>query len=136
MTHSPDKGIRWKQRFQNYGKAFARLESALAIANPNETERAGIIQFFELTFELAWKTLKDYLDAEGFTVKSPREAVKQAFQIGAISLGEDWLEALDDRNLTSHTYEDAMSREVEELIRSKFFPRLKEFHATFSAKLP
>lgn len=129
------QSIRWQQRFQNYDKAFVRLETALAIVNPNETERAGIIQFFELCFELAWKTLKDYLDAEGFTVKSPREAIKQAFQAGMISHGEDWLEALDDRNLTAHTYEDAMSRNVENLIRSKFSPRLKEFHATFAAKL-
>ncbi|WP_342774217.1 nucleotidyltransferase substrate binding protein [Aquibacillus sediminis] len=52
-----------------------------------ELERAGIIQFFETTFELAWKVLKDYLEAEGYVAKSPRDSIKQAFQAEIIEDG-------------------------------------------------
>lgn len=57
--------IRWQQRFQNFEKALRGLEEALAIEQPDVVQRAGLIQFFEITFELAWKLLKDYLEAEG-----------------------------------------------------------------------
>jgi len=70
--------IRWQQRFHNYEKAFLLLERALTIAAPSEVERGGIIQFYEMAFELAWKVMKDYLEQLGFTVNSPRDAIKQA----------------------------------------------------------
>jgi nucleotidyltransferase substrate binding protein (TIGR01987 family) len=65
-----------------------------------------LIQFFEITFELAWKLLKDYEEIEGLIAKTPRAAIKQAFQSGLISNGHDWIDALQDRNLTSHTYNE------------------------------
>ncbi len=82
------KQIRWQQRFNNYSKSFKALERAVEIINPNEAEKGGIIQFYEVTFELAWKTLKDYLEAEGYLLKSPRETLKQAFQNEIINDGE------------------------------------------------
>ncbi|WP_200086690.1 HI0074 family nucleotidyltransferase substrate-binding subunit [Salicibibacter cibi] len=63
-------------------------------------ERAGLIQLFEVTFELAWKVFKDYLEAEGYIMKSPRQTIKQAFQMGIIEDGHTWIDALSDRNLT------------------------------------
>lgn len=80
-------------------------------------ERAGLIQFFEMAFELGWKLLKDYQEAEGYTISSPRDAIKQAFQSGLISAGHDWINALEDRNLTTHTYNEATAAAVEEKIR-------------------
>ncbi|EEG77466.1 nucleotidyltransferase substrate binding protein [Dethiobacter alkaliphilus] len=74
------KDIRWKQRFQNFEKSFSLLEKYIAQKEKNELEKAGIIQFFEMTFELSWKLLKDYLEAVGYVVNSPREAIKQSFQ--------------------------------------------------------
>ena len=76
------KEIRWKQRFENFDKSYKLLKKYSNQPIITELERAGIIQFYEMTFELAWKVLKDYLEAEGYIVKSPRETVKQAFQIG------------------------------------------------------
>ena len=102
-----NKEIRWKQRFVNFEKAFQTLERTVVIENPSEAERGGLIQFFEVAFELSWKTLKDYLEAGGFQVKSPREVLKQAFQSGIIQDGHAWMEALEDRNLTAHTYNEA-----------------------------
>ena len=116
--------VRWQQRFDNYRNAFARLETALGIEGPSVTEQAGIIQFFEVSFELAWKVLKDFLVAEGFEVKSPREAIKTAFQSGYIHQGELWIHALDSRKLSVHTYDEAMAAELTENIRTLYFPIL------------
>ena len=93
------KEIRWKQRFENYERAFILLESAIEEGTHSMLERAGLIQFFEMSFELAWKVLKDYLEANGTVVKSPREAIKTAFQQGLIKNGHAWMDALTDRNL-------------------------------------
>ncbi len=101
-----NKDIRWIQRFQNFEKAFLLLQETVQIKSPSVTERAGLIQFFEMTFELAWKLLKDYEEEEGFVIKSPRDAIKQAFQTNIINEGHTWIDALEDRNLTSHTYHE------------------------------
>jgi nucleotidyltransferase substrate binding protein (TIGR01987 family) len=128
--------IRWKQRFAHYKKAFALLEQTMTIEAPSDAERAGLIHFFEMSFELAWKVLKDYLEEEGFnTVASPRQAVKQAFQAGLISDGHIWMEALMDRNLAVHTYEEKIAVAVEKKIRNSYFPVLAELLRNFSAKV-
>jgi len=129
------KNIRWKQRFQNFDKAFNLLERTLAIKEPNEAEEGGLIHFYETAFELAWKTLKDYLEAEGFIVKSPRETIKQAFQINIISDGGKWLESLDDRNLTSHIYDEKIAEKIIAQIRNEYFLLLKDVHSFFKEKL-
>jgi nucleotidyltransferase substrate binding protein (TIGR01987 family) len=123
--------IRWKQRFQNFEKALKHLEVALQIDEPDMLQKAGIIQFFEMSYELAWNTLKDLLEAQGFTeVRSPRGTFKKAFEIGLISEGHTWLELLNDRNLTAHTYDDIKATEVERLIHHKYFPILKSLYDT------
>ncbi len=119
--------IRWQQRFENYEKAYGRLNVALMISNPSDTECAGIIQFFEITIELAWKTLKDFLISEGFEIKSPREAIKTAFQNGYINNGNTWIDALNNRNLSVHTYDEEMAIELTEKIRAHYFPLLTSF---------
>lgn len=86
-----------------------------------------MIQFFEMTFELAWNTLKDYLQAQGFIdIKSPRSAIKKGFEIDLITDGEGWLKLLEDRNLTARAYDEVMAKEIEKLIRKKYFPLIKE----------
>ena len=107
--------LRWQQRFQNFSKAFLLLKSTVELEQPSVIERAGMIQFFEMSFELAWKLLKDYQEEEGFIVKSPREAIKQAFQSELIGDGQVWLAALKDRNLTVHTYQEETAIEVEKI---------------------
>ena len=122
------KDVRWKQRFQNYEKSFTLLEKYIALKNPDEIARAGGIQFFEMTFELACKTLKDYLENEKYIAKSPRETIKLAFQIGLISDGHDWMDGLDDRNLTVHTYDEETAIAIENRIRCKYYPLLKKLY--------
>ena len=81
------KDIRWKQRRQNLDRAFKFLKKAVELGTYDELQAAGLIQSLESTFELSWKTLKDYLEDGGYLVKTPREVVKQAFQDGLIEDG-------------------------------------------------
>lgn len=129
------KDIRWKQRFQNFERAFALLEQAIQITAPSEVERAGLIQFFEMSFELAWKLLKDFLEAEGFTVRSPRDVLKQAFQASYIADGHTWIDALQDRNLTTHTYDEATAITVERQIRESYYPLLAQLYQDFKPRI-
>ncbi|HCM26020.1 MAG: nucleotidyltransferase [Treponema sp. GWB1_62_6] len=117
--------VRWKQRLQNLARSADTLESALGIENPDIIQRAGLIQFFEMSFELSWNAMKDYLEAQGFNdVATPRKAVKKAFEIGLVDDGSIWLQGLEDRNLTSHTYNEKVAQEVISLIREKYFPAI------------
>ena len=127
---------RWKQRFQNFSKALDYLETALKIENPDIIQKAGIIQFFEMNFELSWNLVKDYLEEQGFVdVKSPRTALKKAFEIGIIENGHDWMDLILDRNLIAHTYDEQKATEMELLILNKYFPILKALHQYFNEQL-
>lgn len=120
------KTTRWQQRFQNFDRAFNQLERGLAITDPSDIEQQGIIQSFEFSFELSWKTLKDYLEAQGVTCQFPREVIKKAFHHQIISEGELWLDMLGKRNLLAHTYDEAMALESYRLIKQDFSPKLKK----------
>ena len=135
MNLKNNEDIRWQQRFTNYKKAYTLLEQTIRIESPSDAERAGLIQFFEMSFELAWKLLRDYLEEEGFIIKSPRAAIKQAFQSGLVSDGHPWMSALHDRNLTAHTYEESTALAVEKQIREVYFPILTELFNDFNDKV-
>jgi len=126
---------RWQQRFQNFERAFLLLEQAVIIPAPSVVERAGMIQFFEMAFELSWKVLKDYLEDGGYLVKSPREAIKLAFQQRIISNGEQWLQALSDRNLTAHIYNETQAKQIENHIRCDYYPLLSALKTTLAKEL-
>jgi len=84
--------------------------------------------FFEVTFELSWKLMKDYLEAQGFQVKSPRETIKQAYQSGLIDNGHVWIDTLTDRNLTVHTYDEELAKKIIEDIVYVYYPELRKFY--------
>ncbi len=125
------KEIRWKQRFINFEKSFKLLERTLAIPDPSEAEKGGVIQFYEVCFELCWKILKDYIESEGYTVTSPRQTIKQAFQMEIIANGELWLSALEDRNLTSHTYDESTTNAIINKIRQDYFNIISDLYSFF-----
>lgn len=129
------KEIRWKYRFDNFSKSFKVLSRSLKIAEPSEVERGGVIQFYEMTFELAWKTIKDYLQEEGFEVKSPRTAIKLGIQIELLENAHDWMDALDDRNLTAHTYDEETAKKVYKSIKNIYFPILNQFYVKLKNEL-
>jgi nucleotidyltransferase substrate binding protein (TIGR01987 family) len=113
---------RWKQRFENYQKAINQLEVACRIYKPSQVEIAGIIQIFQYTFELGWKTIKDFLFVNGIDLKYPKEIIKEAFQNEIIDDGETWLEMLDSRNKMSHTYDEETANQI-------YFDIVNKYHS-------
>lgn len=129
------KDIRWRQRFLNFEKSYRLLAQYVEQPIVSELERAGIIQLFEVAFELAWKVMKDYLEAEEIRVKSPREAIKQFYQIEMIEDGHIWMDALADRNMTVHTYDEKLAKKMLKDIVTVYFPQLEKFYAKLSQEI-
>lgn len=126
--------VRCRQRMVNYTKSLAHLRTTVEKESLNEIEKAGLIQFFEVAFELSWKVMKDYLITEGYDVKSPREAIKTAFDYGLISDGAKWLEALEKRNLALEIYDETILDELEKLITNTYYPMMLLLDLELKAK--
>jgi len=132
-----ERDVRWVQRYANLKLAVNSLDEALRIPHPDKFQRAGIVQYFEMAFELSWNTVKDYLESEGFEgVSSPRAAVKKGFEQGLIVDGHGWIKGLEDRNLTSHTYNEDIAVEVEGLVRTKYLSLFHELLEELGKRLP
>jgi len=132
MASEGDKP-RWRYRFDNYARAFVLLREAIEALGERELsqlEREGIIQRFEYTWELSWKTLKDYLDFEGIVIESvtPRSVIKAAHVAGIITDGDDWMQALDARNKMSHTYNFKVFEQVIADIRATYLDLLDQLY--------
>ena len=127
------KDIRWIQRYSNYKKALGQLSRFVEKEGLNELEEQGLIQSFEYTFELAWKTLQDFLEeTSGYVeVKGPRPVIQQAFRDGLITDGEKWMEMLKDRNRTAHTYDEEVAQEIISSVIHHYFPLFQKLDAFF-----
>jgi nucleotidyltransferase substrate binding protein (TIGR01987 family) len=127
--------IRWKQRFQNFDRAFVLLRSALENGSLalNQLEKEGVIQRFEYSFELAWKTIKDYLEESGmvFDIVTPRDVLKGAFGAKLIADGQVWIDMLHHRNLLSHTYNLASFEVAIQAVVARYLPAMAELHLFF-----
>lgn len=122
--------IRWIQRFSNYQKALSQLRKFIAKGELNELEEQGLIQAFEYTHELAWNTLKDFLQSRGNqAIYGSRDATREAFRLGLLEDGETWMDMIQSRNKTSHTYNEDTAKEIVNDILTRYFPlfeRLRE----------
>ncbi len=131
-----DPDIRWKQRHQNFDRAFALLQSALSDGPValSRLEAEGVIQRFEYTFELAWETLKDYMDYGGIQlpIVTPRTVLRAALNSGMLHHGDAWLEMLSHRNLMSHTYDEAHFQAAFRAIAERYLPVMEELHRTLA----
>jgi nucleotidyltransferase substrate binding protein (TIGR01987 family) len=123
-----NKTIRWKQRFSNLENAFLFLQEGLNKESLDPYQEAGIIQCFEFTFELSWKTLRDFLEGKGTAAVYPRDVLKEAFATGLVKDGHLWLEMLEKRNLLSHTYNRQQATTAVHLIKKQYFPCLKQVY--------
>jgi nucleotidyltransferase substrate binding protein (TIGR01987 family) len=125
------KTSRANLRIQSLQKASKQLDDAVKMPVRSELERAGLIQIFEYTFELAWKSLKDRLAGLGFDPTSPRGVIRDAFSATILSEADTttMLEALGDRNLLAHSYDEALAAEAERLIVERYAPLLFEISA-------
>ena len=131
--------IRWQQRFQNFDKAMIRLERAIKRyqeASDDELILEGLVQTYEFTYELGLNTLRDYLRAEGSLEQiGAKNTIRQALQFGIIQDGHTWMQAIADRNLTSHTYNETAALEVVEGIQERYFDLLKSLYEFFKKEI-
>lgn len=127
---------RFEERRKEFSNAVQRLKEALD-EKESDIIIDGVLHRFEFTFELAWKTMKDYLEYIGVIEKtgSPREIIKSAFEYGMIEDGEAWIKMMLARNSLSHLYDEAKSREVYQEIKNLYFELLKQLKEKFNEKL-
>lgn len=127
-----NQDIRWKQRFDNYHKACAKIrvlvDSKRDIESYSELEREGLIQRFEYTYELAWKVMQDYLIYKGYTFTSgPNGTLQMAFEDGLIAHHDAWRRMGIARNATSHVYNEEEALEIAKSILTEYGSLLIEF---------
>lgn len=114
--------IRWKQRFSNYKKALGQLQKFIDKGDLSDLEEQGLIKSFEYTYELAWNTLKDFLEFSGQSdIYGSRDAIQKGFQLGIINDGNGWMDMLKSRNKTSHTYNEATAKEISQAVVSVYY---------------
>ena len=122
--------IRWQQRFANYQLALQQLETFFEPPALNDREQQGLIKAFEYTFELAWNSLRDLLRSQGnSTLLGSRDTLREAFRLGLIEDGETWMLMIQDRNLTSHTYNRSTAEAIAANIVDRYLPCFKDLYA-------
>jgi nucleotidyltransferase substrate binding protein (TIGR01987 family) len=148
------KDIRWQQRFSNYIKAFLKSEQSIAYIKYNfkevneakqdsedlgyvldEMMKEGLIQRFEYTHELAWNVMKDYAEYQGNTnLGGSRDATREALQLKIIENGEVWMDMIQSRNKTTHTYNLTIANEIYIKIIENYFPLFLAFKIQMEEK--
>jgi nucleotidyltransferase substrate binding protein (TIGR01987 family) len=125
------KDIRWIQRLSNFDKALAQLREAVLLTEQrrlSRLEQQGLIQAFEFTHELAWNTLKDFLEDRGVSdLFGSRDATREAFRTGLIEHGDIWMEMIKSRNMTTHTYDEATAAEIISAVIHSYFAEFQAF---------
>ncbi|MFZ6033711.1 MAG: nucleotidyltransferase substrate binding protein [Melioribacter sp.] len=134
MDKKEKKDIRWIQRFDNFQLALKQLKDGIDEYKKRTLsllEKQGVIKAFEFTHELAWNVLKDFFEYQGnFNIKGSRDAVKEGFKYALINDGKLWLQMIETRNLTSHTYDKETAEGIISEIVNKYFIEFIEFEKT------
>ena len=121
--------IRWHQRLCNFQLALKQLEDGINLAQTkklNNIEKQGLIKAFEFTHELAWNVMKDFFVYQGNNqIMGSRDAFREAFSLGLIDNGDEWMETIKSRNQTSHTYNQSIADEICEQICNTYFALFK-----------
>jgi len=130
--------IRWIQRFDNYCRALNQLTKFMEKDELNELEEQGLIQSFEYNHELAWKTLKDFLEFKGSTkLFGSRDVSREAFKLELLGDSEHdgviWLDMIEKRNLTSHTYNEETANKIVEAIKNEYYKAFVDLRTRLQA---
>lgn len=117
-----NQDIRWEQRFSSFRKALSQLKKFIDKGKLSELEEQGLIKAFEYSYELAWSVIKDYYEFQGVSdIQGSRDAIRLAFRRGLIEDGEDWMNMIESRIKTSHTYNEETAREFSKAIIDTYF---------------
>jgi nucleotidyltransferase substrate binding protein (TIGR01987 family) len=123
-----NQDIRWKQRFENFEKALSQLAKFIDKGELNDLEKQGLIQSFEYTHELAWNVMKDFLTFEGIqNIIGSRSASREAFNKGLTEEGQFWMDMIDSRNESVHTYNEETADKIVHKIKEIYFFELTNF---------
>ena len=121
--------VRWQQRFSNFSRALDQLDGFFEPPELNEREQQGLIKAFEYCFELGWNCLRDLLRSHGnATLLGSRDTLREAYSLGLIGDGEGWMLMIQDRNLTSHTYNKATAEVIAGNIRDRYRPCFQQLN--------
>ena len=135
-----NQDVRWQQRFSNYKKALLHLDNAVELSEQRALsylEKQGVIQAFEFTHELAWNVLKDYLQDQGNqNVKGSKDATREAFRVGLIADGEQWMAMIQSRNISSHTYDERTAEQLVNAIIEHYFALFVSLQTEMGQYLP
>lgn len=130
------RDIRWQQRYSNYLKALAQLNRYTEKESLNEMEKQGLIKAFEFTFELAWNTMKDYLEYQGIqNLVGSRDAIRSGFSNNLVADGDAWMQMIESRNRTSHTYNEATANQIASDVLQHYIPLFNTLKNRFDGLL-
>ena len=132
---APNQDIRWLRRLQNYQKAFTQLTQAVDLSRQralSKLEQQGLIHEFEYTHELAWNTLKDFLEARGAAeIFGSRDTTRAAFTAGLIDQGEVWMQMIQSRNQSTHTYNEEMMTQIVTAVIQTYMAEFTKLQSKF-----
>lgn len=136
-----DPTPRWRYRFENFERALASLDRAVKLTRAGkigEVERAGLLQLFNLAWDLVWKVLREYIEVEGGIIVqpvTPHSTVRAAMEAGMIIDRQDWMDALETRNKIAHIYSLDMANELLPLVTDRFVPMMIRFAGQLRARV-
>lgn len=124
---------RWLQRHQNFQRAMYHLDAAKEVIHNDlagvlsDLQKQGLIKCFEMAFELAWKTLQDYFEEQGYEIgKGPKATIQQAYKDSLIKEGNLWIKMLESRNDAAHAYDEVMANEIVDGIVNTYYALLDD----------
>ena len=124
-----------KAKFEDFERALKKLQIALEKnIEDDELYLDGLIQRFEFCFELSWKLMQIFLSYEGISVNSPRSAIRKSFENEIIFDVEGWLDMLESRNLSTHTYDEITAKEIYKNIAEKYIFLFENFNESMKNK--
>lgn len=126
-----------KKKLENFESALGKLKDGVKQYDRlNDLTRDGLIQRFEFTFELAWKTLKIIFEEEGVLgLNSPKLVLKEAYSADIIQDQRLWLNMLSDRNATSHIYSESVAVEISNRILNLYIVELERIGGSIKERL-
>ena len=130
--------LRWIQRFENFKQANKNLHETVDCIkneNLNKIYTMAIIQAYEMCFELSWKTMKDYFEYNGTNTENPRATIKEAFAQKLITDGQTWIDMMEARNKTSHTYREDFAKQTAESILNTFISQFDDLEKVLESKI-
>ena len=124
---------RWQYRFANFSRTYALLQEANDLNSENKLDqlgKEGMIRRFKHSVDLAWNTIKDYLEDQGLALsqRTPKTVIEEAVVAKLIERGDDWMNLIDARNEMSHTYDFKRFEAVIKQTNEKYLPCFGELH--------